>query len=118
MGTLLMDLLTRQEDSIYENRFNIDLLTGRLECATQWLMEQPQSKPLATGYFGASTGAAAALQAAVTFGATVGAVVSRGGRPDLYLLVDGDPYTATKPWGWGTPHQQVIFKQIRTGTRL
>jgi dienelactone hydrolase len=85
MGTLLMDLLTRQEDSIYENRFNIDLLTGRLERATQWLMEQPQSKPLATGYFGASTGAAAALQAAVTFGATVGAVVSRGGRPDLAM---------------------------------
>jgi dienelactone hydrolase len=85
MGTLLMDLLTRQEDSIYENRFNIDLLTGRLERATQWLMAQPQSKPLATGYFGASTGAAAALQAAVTFGATVGAVVSRGGRPDLAM---------------------------------
>jgi len=85
MGTLLMDLLTRQEDSIYENRFNIDLLTGRLERATQWLMEQPQSKPLATGYFGASTGAAAALQAAVTFGATIGAVVSRGGRPDLAM---------------------------------
>jgi dienelactone hydrolase len=85
MGTLLMDLLTRQEDSIYENRFNIDLLTGRLERATQWLMEQPQSASLELGYFGASTGAAAALQAAATFGASIGAVVSRGGRPDLAM---------------------------------
>jgi putative phosphoribosyl transferase len=87
MGTLLMDLLTRQEDSTYENRFDIDLLTRRLERATLWLMEQPQNKSLVIGYFGASTGAAAALQAAVTFGATVGAVVSRGGRPDLAISV-------------------------------
>ena len=60
MGTLLMDLLTREEDSIYENRFDIDLLTWRLERATQWVMEQPESKALDIGYFGASTGAAAA----------------------------------------------------------
>jgi putative phosphoribosyl transferase len=85
MGTLLMDLLTREEDSIYENRFDIDLLTWRLERATQWLMEQPGSSSLDLGYFGASTGAAAALQAAATFGPSIGAVVSRGGRPDLAL---------------------------------
>jgi putative phosphoribosyl transferase len=85
MGTLLMDLLTREEDSIYENRFDIDLLTWRLERATQWLMEQPRSSSLDMGYFGASTGAAAALQAAATFGASIGAVVSRGGRPDLAM---------------------------------
>ena|ERR671924_1831149 len=60
MGTLLMDLLTREEDAIYENRFDIDLLTWRLERATQWVMEQPESKALDIGYFGASTGAAAA----------------------------------------------------------
>jgi putative phosphoribosyl transferase len=87
MGTLLMDLLTTEEDSVYENRFDIDLLTWRLERATQWLMEQPESKTLDIGYFGASTGAAAALQAAATFGTSIGAVVSRGGRPDLAMPV-------------------------------
>jgi len=84
MATLLMDLLTRQEDSIYQNRFDIDLLTWRLERATQWIMEQPQSESLVIGYFGASTGAAAALQAAAAFGSSIGAVVSRGGRPDRH----------------------------------
>jgi dienelactone hydrolase len=78
-----MDLLTKEEDAKYENRFDIDLLTWRLERATQWLTEQPHCSALAIGYFGASTGAAAALNAAATFGSTIGAVVSRGGRPDL-----------------------------------
>ena len=87
MGTLLLDLLTREEDAIYENRFDIDLLTWRLERTTQWVMEQPESKALDVGYFGASTGAAAALQAAATFGSSIGAVVSRGGRPDLAMPV-------------------------------
>jgi pimeloyl-ACP methyl ester carboxylesterase len=85
MGTLLIDLLTREEDSVYENRFDIDLLTWRLERATQWLTDQPQTASLPVGYFGASTGAAAALQAAATFGSSIGAVVSRGGRPDLAM---------------------------------
>jgi dienelactone hydrolase len=85
IGTLLMDLLTRQEDTLYEARFDIDLLTWRLERATQWLMEQPRSRSLDVGYFGASTGAAAALNAAATFGTAIGAVVSRGGRPDLAM---------------------------------
>ena len=85
LGTLLLDLLTREEDATYENRFDIDLLTWRLERATQWVMEQPRSESLDIGYFGASTGAAAALQAAATFGNSIGAVVSRGGRPDLAM---------------------------------
>ena len=85
IGTLLLDLLTRQEDELYETRFDIDLLTWRLERVTQWLMEQPESRSLAIGYFGASTGAAAALNAAATFGTAIGAVVSRGGRPDLAM---------------------------------
>jgi dienelactone hydrolase len=85
IGTLLLDLLTRQEDESYETRFDIDLLTWRLERVTQWLMEQPQSRSLAIGYFGASTGAAAALNAAATFGTAIGALVSRGGRPDLAI---------------------------------
>ena len=84
-ATLLMDLLTKQEDSVYENRFDIDLLTWRLERATQWLMEQPETQSLNVGYFGASTGAAAALNAAATLGPSIGAVVSRGGRPDLAM---------------------------------
>ena len=83
LGTLLMDLLTRGEDVAPEARFDIDLLTRRLEAATRWVAELEQTKSLALGYFGASTGAAAALQAAASLGARIGAVVSRGGRPDL-----------------------------------
>jgi len=74
-GTLLLDLLTRQEDAIYENRFDIDLLARPLGRATPWVMEQPPSASLGIGYFGASTGAAAARQAAATFGQSIGAVV-------------------------------------------
>lgn len=85
IGTLLMDLLTQQEDAIYQTRFDIDLLTWRLERATQWLVGQTQSSGLDIGYFGASTGAAAALNAAAAFGTSIGAVVSRGGRPDLAM---------------------------------
>ncbi len=87
LGTLLIDLLTRDEDAVYETRFDIALLTRRLEAATQWLAKQPEAENLAIGYFGASTGAAAALQAAALLGPVIGAVVSRGGRPDLALPV-------------------------------
>jgi dienelactone hydrolase len=85
IGTLLIDLLTREEDTRYENRFDIDLLTWRLERATHWVSDQPPTASLDIGYFGASTGAAAALQAAATLGLSIGAVVSRGGRPDLAM---------------------------------
>ncbi len=83
IGTLLFDLLTPKEDEDYSKRFDIDLLTRRLRAVTLWLRGQPQTKGLALGYFGASTGTAAALRAAAGLGAAVGAVVSRGGRPDL-----------------------------------
>jgi putative phosphoribosyl transferase len=83
IGTLLMDLLTEEEDAVYQTRFNIDLLTERLFLATRWLQNQPLTKDLVIGYFGASTGAAAALKAAAAEGSKIGAVVSRGGRPDL-----------------------------------
>ena len=83
IGTLLMDLLTQEEDAIYKTRFDIDLLTDRLLLATHWLQEQPDTQHLVIGYFGASTGAAAALKAAAALGSSIGAVVSRGGRPDL-----------------------------------
>jgi putative phosphoribosyl transferase len=85
LGTLLMDLLTPREDATYETRFDIDLLTQRLERATQWFRGEPQTRSLNIGYFGASTGAAAALRAAATLGPSIGAVVSRGGRPDLAM---------------------------------
>ncbi len=85
LGTLLIDLLTEEEDETYQTRFDIDLLTRRLAGATRWLMQQPQTKDLGIGYFGASTGAAAALEAAASLGQAIGAVVSRGGRPDLAL---------------------------------
>lgn len=81
MGTLLMDLLTREEDMDYDTRFDIELLSGRLETATNWLKDEMPGMRI--GYFGASTGAAAALKAAVGMGEAIGAVVSRGGRPDL-----------------------------------
>ena len=82
-GTLLLDLLTRAEDARYENRFDIALLTRRLLATTHWLRNDETAKGLALGYFGASTGAAAALQAAAEPGTNIAAVVSRGGRPDL-----------------------------------
>lgn len=84
-GTFLLDLLTEQEDRIYENRFNIDLLVSRLIEATEWLMEYKEGKSKPIGYFGASTGAASALRAAAYFGTSIKAVVSRGGRPDLAI---------------------------------
>jgi dienelactone hydrolase len=83
LSTLLIDLLTRLEDQDYERRFDIPLLTQRVLRVTGWLQGQPQTKQLALGYFGASTGAAAALQAATAPESKVHAVVSRGGRPDL-----------------------------------
>jgi len=83
IGTLLFDLLTREEDQTYETRFNITLLTQRLLAATAWLQSNTKTQTLSLGYFGASTGAAAALQAAASMGDKIAAVVSRGGRPDL-----------------------------------
>ncbi|PKH68110.1 hydrolase [Flavobacterium sp. ALD4] len=85
IGTLLFDLLTVEEESVYENRFNIDLLVSRLIETTEWLMSYNEVKDLPIGYFGSSTGAASALRAAAYFGDTIKAVVSRGGRPDLAL---------------------------------
>ena len=85
VATLLFDLLTEAEDRIYENRFDIDLLTRRLLLATQWAGQQAATRGLGIGYFGASTGAAAALKAAAAVGPEIRAVVSRGGRPDLAL---------------------------------
>jgi dienelactone hydrolase len=83
IGTLLMDLLTPEEDANYPTRFDIPLLTHRLLAATSWVKGDPRTNTLPIGYFGASTGAAAALQAAASYGDEISAVVSRGGRPDM-----------------------------------
>lgn len=88
LGTLLFDLLSEKEDTIYENRFDILLLAQRLMLATKWLLAQPEAKNLKLGYFGSSTGSAAALVAA-SKQKNVCAIVSRGGRPDLAMSVLG-----------------------------
>ena len=82
-ATLLFDLLTPEEELNRANVFDIPLLGRRLAAATGWLRGQPETSQLTLGYFGASTGAAAALIAAADLGHQVSAVVSRGGRPDL-----------------------------------
>ncbi len=85
LGTLLMDLLTRDEDIDYQTRFDIDLLAERLDAATGWLADDDETSGKRIGYFGASTGAAAAVKSAATAGDLIGAIVSRGGRPDLAM---------------------------------
>jgi putative phosphoribosyl transferase len=87
LGTLLFDLLTPEEEALdvctREHRFNIGLLADRLVHASNWAKQQKQTHDLRVGYFGSSTGGAAALVAAAELPQAVGAVVSRGGRPDL-----------------------------------
>jgi putative phosphoribosyl transferase len=87
LATLLFDLLTQEEEAIdmrsREHRFNISLLAERLVHATKWAKQQEETRDLRIGYFGSSTGGAAALVAAAEMPRDIGAVVSRGGRPDL-----------------------------------
>jgi len=87
LATLLFDLLTPEEESVdlytREHRFDISLLAERLVYATRWAKQQKQTQDLRVGYFGSSTGGGAALAAAAELPEEVGAVVSRGGRPDL-----------------------------------
>src|SRR5271157_1066697 len=83
LATLLLDLLEEEEAEDREKVFDIELLAERLQSAADWLSQEPQTCALRVGYFGASTGAGAALVAAARNSAAVGAVVSRGGRPDL-----------------------------------
>ena len=87
LATLLMDLLTTTEEEYdvvtRRHRFDIGLLAARLMGSMEWIQQQPETRDLRIGLFGASTGAAAALVAAARMPGAVGAVVSRGGRPDL-----------------------------------
>ena len=106
IGTLLIDLLTREEEEDRRNVFDIDLLADRVLMASAWLREHTGTNRLPLGYFGASTGAGAALQAAARASFRIGAIVSRGGRPDLaerflpevtaptLLLVGDEDFTA------------------------
>ena len=105
LATLLLDLLTPNEANDRQKVFDIDLLADRLLLANAWLEEEPRTKQLGIGYFGASTGAGAALQAAARDQSKIQAVVSRGGRPDL-----AEPYlpSVTAPTllivgGWDEP---------------
>jgi putative phosphoribosyl transferase len=83
IGTLLIDLLTEEEDQAAQARFDITLLTQRLDTAVDLLRQHDRARSLPLGLFGASTGAAAALQVAALRGPEIAAIVSRGGRPDL-----------------------------------
>ena len=89
LATLLMDLLTKEEELIDEQtgelRFNIEFLADRLIGATKWLKKNSKTKNLAVGYFGSSTGAGAALIAAAKYPTDIKTIVSRGGRPDLAM---------------------------------
>ncbi|AWG23104.1 hydrolase [Flavobacterium faecale] len=85
LGTLIFNLLTTTEAANCENKFNIDLLVGRLIKTTDWLLLNPANNELPIGYLGAKTGAAVAMRAAAYFGTDIKAVVSRSGRPDMVM---------------------------------
>ncbi|MGB9929195.1 MAG: dienelactone hydrolase family protein [Methanosarcina sp.] len=129
LGTLLFDLLTVQEEKIdiltRELRFDIDLLSKRLISITNWVLNHPETKGLNLGYFGASTGAAAALIAAKMHSDTIKAVVSRGGRPDLaessliyvkaptLLIVGGKDTQVIKLNEWALDRMNTPEKELK-----
>jgi putative phosphoribosyl transferase len=129
LGTLLFDLLTSEEERIdivtAHLRFDIDLLAGRLVDVTNWLLNNPETENLNIGYFGASTGAAAALIAAREHSNVVKAVVSRGGRPDLaekalpdvkaptLLIVGGEDFQVIDMNQWAFDRLTVKEKQLK-----
>lgn len=129
LGTLLFDLLTEDEegiDMITRNfRFDIDLLSKRLIDVTRWLLNRPETEELNLGYFGASTGAAAALIAARELKESVKAVVSRGGRPDLagedlmyveaptLFIVGGDDTEVIELNQWALERMVIADKELK-----
>ena len=115
LATLLCDLLTREEEEIDRHtgslRFDIDLLAGRLSGITRWVVSQQETRHLAVGYFGASTGAAAALIAETLNPGVVHAVVSRGGRPDLAGQALGQVQAPTLLIVGGNDHQVISINR-------
>lgn len=117
MGTLLLDLLTPVEELDRARVFDIKLLAERLAAATRWLRARPDAPSARVGYFGASTGAAAALMAAAELGPGIAAVVSRGGRPDLAWERLGD-VTAPTLLLVGSRDPAVLDLNRKAQTRL
>ncbi|RXA20563.1 alpha/beta hydrolase [Methanosarcina sp. MSH10X1] len=129
LGTLLFDLLTTEEERVdmvtAHIRFDIDLLANRLVEVTNWLLNNPDTRELIIGYFGASTGAAAALIAAKEHANAVKAVVSRGGRPDLaekalsdvkaptLLIVGGQDFQVIEMNQWALDRLKVEQKELK-----
>jgi putative phosphoribosyl transferase len=129
LGTLLFDLLTAEEERIdmvtAHLRFDIDLLANRLVEVTNWLLSNHDTKKLNIGYFGASTGAAAALIAAKEHADTVKAVVSRGGRPDLaekalpdvkaptLLIIGGNDFQVIQMNQWALDRLKAEKKELK-----
>ena len=123
LGTLLIDLLEEDEANDRSLVFDIGLLADRLQCAADWIGQQRETRGMRLGYFGASTGAGAALVAAARSGEAVGAVVSRGGRPDLagdslprvtaptLLIVGGDDEAVL-------PLNREAYEQLRCPRKL
>lgn len=118
MGTLLLDLLTLAENLDYQTRFDIPLLTHRLLVATRWIKQHTPTQSMSIGYFGASTGAAAALQAAAALREDIMAVVCRGGRPDLAGQHDLTKVTAPTLLLVGGRDEEVIDLNQRAYTLL
>ncbi|MFB6124282.1 MAG: dienelactone hydrolase family protein [Haloferacaceae archaeon] len=117
LGTLLFDLLTEAEDQVRENRFDVPLLTDRLVAVTEWVRERDDVGDLNVGYFGASTGAAAALRAAARLDGDVDAVVSRGGRVDMASAVLSE-VTAPSLFVVGGADTQVLERNREAFARL
>jgi putative phosphoribosyl transferase len=116
LATLLLDLLTVAEESDRANVFDIELLAERLVAATRWARTESQLGQLPIGYFGASTGAGAALWAAAELGKEIGAVVSRGGRPDLAARRLGDVFAPTLLIVGG--HDEIVIELNRQARGL
>ena len=117
-ATLLFDLLSREEDLVYENRFDIELLTRRLIEVTRWVLHDEDTTDLPLGYFGASTGAASALKAASKLKDKIGAIVSRGGRPDLAGSMELEMVTAPTLFLVGENDEVVIDLNKKAYTHL
>lgn len=116
-ATLLFDLLTEEEDEDRNIRFDIDLLTERLTDMTQWIQENEETRDMSIAYFGASTGAAAAIKAAASTDAPIKAVISKGGRVDMAIDA-ADKVQAAVLLIVGEHDEQVIEYNVKVLDKL